>query len=459
MKFRVLVIDGATPSDRATVYEDLAKDSLFSCRRISWDAVAPERLAKVEVDLVLAAASPPLPEVAAVFQWLKQHTTPFPVFAVLHTDVDESLLTLVSRSADDFVFAPPVRPLELQHRLQRVLAEPRHDLEVVRRHLLEKIGLTQLVGKDPAFLAAVEPVPRFARAEASVLITGETGTGKELCARALHHLGRRRRFPFIAIDCGAVPDALFENEFFGHARGAFTDAHRDRKGLIAMAEGGTLFLDEIDALSLGAQAKLLRFLQEHTFRPLGSERFEHADVKVIAATNRDLSAAVAARQFRSDLFFRLNVLRIHLPPLRERRGDIELLAYNALAECAGQMQTAVKGFSPAALRALNAYDWPGNVRELCNQVQRAVVACDGDRILPAHLALPVSALPDPPPPVGQFRAERAAAVAAFERHYIEALLRKHHGNVTHAAREAHQDRRAFGRFIKKHGINRQAWIA
>jgi DNA-binding NtrC family response regulator len=315
------------------------------------------------------------------------------------------------------------------------------------------MGLAKLVGRNAAFLHAIRLLPRFARADATVLITGETGTGKELCARAIHHLSERRSFPFVAIDCGAIPDQLFENELFGHTRGAFTDAHRDQKGLVTIAEGGTLFLDEVDALSLAAQAKLLRFLQERTFRALGAERAERANVRIIVATNRDLQTCVQNRELRADLYFRLNILRIHLPPLRDRRDDIALLANSMLLE-ARASRPGPKSFSTAALRVLAHYEWPGNVRELFNAVQRAVVECDGDTILPEHIVVPVG--DEGPTDALHFRAARAAAVAQFERRYVEELLRKHGGNVSHAAREAHQDRRAFGRVIKRHNIDRRA---
>jgi DNA-binding NtrC family response regulator len=375
-----------------------------------------------------------------------------PTLAVLPTDAQPPLFRLAGEAVDDLVFSP-VRTVDLIHRVERALAEPRRELEASCERLLQQLGMTRLIGRAPVFLRAVERVPRFARADVPVLITGETGTGKELCARALHHLGQRRTFPFVTVDCGAVPEQLFENELFGHVRGAFTGADREHKGLVAMAEGGCLFLDEIDALSLASQAKLLRLLQEGTFRSLGSERSLNADVKVIGATNRDLDDCVRNKQFRSDLFFRLNVLRVHLPPLRERREDIEMLAQNFLAECRGSLESAPQGFSSAGLRLLRSHDWPGNIRELGNVVQRAAVACDGDRILPSHIDLQA---PGPPPSLGQFRAARAAALAAFERRYVEELLRKHGGNVTHAAIEAQQDRRAFGRIIKKHQINREA---
>jgi len=199
-----------------------------------------------------------------------------------------------------------------------------------------------------------------------VLIVGETGSGKELFARAIHSLGPRRNFPFVPVDCAAIPELLFESELFGHLRGAFTDASHDRKGLAAVAEGGTLFLDEIDALSLRSQAKLLRFLEERSYRPLGSERLIGLNVNVVAATNSDLQELVHSGKFRADLFFRLNVLRLRLVPLRERRDDIPLLASHFIRQISLENEIGPRILTPAAIWKLTVYDWPGNVRELYN---------------------------------------------------------------------------------------------
>jgi len=454
MPHRLLVIEGRTPSSPAQVLETLASDDSFACQRVRWDEFPAQDLERCRDDLIVAVTTEHETEAVAAFERFRQHPFAAPTFAVLPTRADAPLLRLVSTVADDFMFEP-IHPVELRHRVGRMLSDPRHELEAVRRQLVEERGLARLVGRDPAFTRAVEKVPRFAAADLPVMITGETGSGKELCARALHHLGPRRQAPFVAVDCGAVPDLLFENELFGHARGAFTDAHRDHKGLVAMAEGGTLFLDEVDALSPGAQAKLLRFLQERTYRALGSGHFDRADVNVVVASNRDLATCVAEQRFRSDLYFRLNVLRIHLPPLRERPMDIALLAYDALKQCRGTTHAPPKAFTRAAIRRLELHDWPGNVRELFNVVQRGVVACEGERIMPCHLELG-SRASDDDEHGADFRTERAAAIAAFEQRYVEQLLRKHRGNVTHAAREARQDRRAFGRFIKKYRIDRRS---
>jgi two-component system response regulator GlrR len=452
--YRLLVLEESAVPAEASVCAALREDGTFRCELLRWDPLAADGLRRSDADAMIAVGIPQTAAVVSAFEWLRDHPLGIPIFAVLSADAEDPLLRIATESVDDFVFAP-IRPDELRHRLARVLAPSRHDAEAVHWRLAAEIGLTELVGSDPAFVGALAQVPRYARSDMPVLITGETGTGKELCARAIHHLGKRRNLPFIPVDCSTVPDHLFESELFGHVRGAFTDAHRDQRGLVGMAEGGTLFLDEVDALSLAAQAKLLRLLQEYTYRPLGADRFQRADVNIIAATNQDLERSVRDGGFRSDLYFRLNVLRLHLPPLRERRQDIRLLAVHFLQGRRGAAQGSARQFSAAALHMLASHDWPGNVRELSNVVRRAAVVCDGPRILPVHVALSEprhasDALPT------HFRTARAAAVEAFERRFVEELLRKHDGNVTHAAHEAGKDRRVFGRLMKKYRIARRS---
>jgi DNA-binding NtrC family response regulator len=459
MPYRLVIIDEASSDGGARL--DWCRDDAYRCRRLSWRDLSAREPAVGDADLIVADASVLAPCVKAALEWMGSARLSAPLLTLLPSDVDESTLNLATRVSDDFVILP-ARPFEMHLRMRRMLAS-RTDEEVVCERLIAELASARLVGRSAAFLRAIEQVPRFARTDMPVLVTGETGTGKELCARALHLLGPRRGHPFVAVDCGSIPEALMENELFGHVRGAFTGADRESKGLCALADGGTLFLDEIDALSLAAQAKLLRFLQERTFRPLGSERVLSGNVKVVAATNRDLVQSVREGLFRSDLYFRLNILHVHLPPLRERRGDVELLACDLLERASATLGEGAKAFTRAALHALEEHDWPGNVRELGNVVQRAAVTCDGEWISPSHLALERAAFASAPSAAlqimetgGNFRAARAATLAAFERRYVEELLRKHRGNVTQAAREAEQDRRAFGRFIKKYGIDRTA---
>jgi DNA-binding NtrC family response regulator len=444
----VIVIEDEDPSGRATVYSAPSDAPEIHCEHVRWDALERDRLRRPSIRVVVAIAGPAHARLLPLLESLDRDGVATPVIAIL-PEGDDELVQEAIRVADDFLFVP-VRLLELRHRIARLLSGPcRAGNESDRA--LEDISLSKLIGRNPAFVHALRLLPRFAKVTATVLVTGETGTGKELCARAIHHLSARRHAPFVAVDCGAIPDQLFENEIFGHARGAFTDAHRDQRGQALLAEGGTLFLDEIDSLSLPAQSKLLRFLQDHTFRPLGGEHNERANVRVIAASNRDLERLVEHKEFRADLFFRLNILRLHLPPLRERRDDIPLLAQRMLEDLRAETAAPARTLSPAALRVLKCHAWPGNVRELWNVVHRAVVECDGGTLLPEHIALPMPMMVEPL----QFRDARAEVVASFERRYVEDLLRKHGGNVTRAAREANQDRRAFGRAIKKYNIDRR----
>lgn len=446
---RVLIIEHS--SNQPRISELLAAGGPFACETANWDTFLLERLDLHRVHLLLPVAVPAISPAMALLDWLRQHSAPVPTLAIFPSESEPSVLRTVSELADDFMLWPPHRG-ELGQRVRRMLGTVRAvDVDSVVIRLTREMGMSQLVGRDHSFLRILERIPVMARTEAPLLITGETGTGKEVCARAVHHLGSRSAYSFIPVDCGALPDHLFENEVFGHVRGAYTDARSDQKGLAGMADKGTLFLDEVDALSLPAQAKLLRFLQDRTYKPLGSDSFIRADVNVIAASNRDLESLVAARAFRADLFFRLNVLRLHLPPLRERRNDIGLLAEHFLQTVSRQLGR--RNVSAAALRKLCAHDWPGNVRELFNVLHRAALFAEGSTILPSHITFSGASASDSDLDV-TFRQARAGAIEIFERTYVENMLRKHNGNVTHAAREARQDRRAFGRLVKKYGIVR-----
>jgi two-component system, NtrC family, response regulator GlrR len=318
----------------------------------------------------------------------------------------------------------------------------------------EKLGLRHLVGESPSFLAAVEKIPLVARCEASVLLFGETGTGKELVARAIHYLSPRAKKPFIAVNCGAIPTELVENELFGHERSAYTGAVTPQTGVVQEAEGGTLLLDEVDSLPLLAQVKLLRFLQEKEFRPLGSSRTRRADVRVLAAANTDPDTAVREGRMRQDLYYRLSVIPLHLPPLRERREDIPHLARHFLRKHAGERRRPPV-LSPGALEALVGYDWPGNVRELEHVLERAVVLAPDEELMEErHIGLPCAPGRAAAVPAAEgFREAKARAVAEFEESYLRKLLLVHGGNISGAARAAGKNRRAFWELIRKHGID------
>jgi two-component system response regulator GlrR len=334
--------------------------------------------------------------------------------------------------------------------------------EKVIESLRDSQALSRLVGCSPRFLRAIGCIPALAKGDAAVVIEGETGTGKELIARALHYAGPRAPFPFVAVNCGSLTDTLLEDELFGHERGAFTDAKSARDGLLMRAERGTLFLDEVDSLTPRAQVALLRVLQDKTFRALGSARERRADVRFIAATNMPLRALVSKGVFRSDLFYRLCVLTIELPPLRDRREDILLLAQHFIAKHQ-RSATSLQDFSPAAERALLAHDWPGNVRELENVIIRAQTLATDARITPDDMGLEASSAE----PAQQFGAAHGAAPAvprtfqeakravvdAFEFDYLTRLLQSHGGNVSSAARSARKERRDLRRLLRKHRLD------
>ncbi|MFZ5511093.1 MAG: sigma-54 interaction domain-containing protein [Pseudomonadota bacterium] len=312
-----------------------------------------------------------------------------------------------------------------------------------------------LIGRSQAFRRALALVARLARYDVPVLLEGETGTGKELFARALHYLGARRARPFVPVNCAALPDTLLESELFGHVRGAFTDARSELRGLVAQAEGGTLFFDEVHCLSPKGQATLLRFLQDQQYRPLGSERLWRADVRIVAASNCALAREVAQGRFREDLLYRLQVAAVRLPALRERREDIPLLVDSVTARLCARFGAGPRRFDAASLAWLCSRPWPGNIRELENLVYREFLLSDGPVISVDAQRGDASEDQAAPCRAGlSFKEARARILAEFEAQYLRALLAQTRGNVTAAARQAGKERRVFGRLMKKHGIDR-----
>lgn len=372
-----------------------------------------------------------------------------PVLPVVRAAQLTTLLDRLGRGLIDFLI-PPFHAAEVRARVQRCLAGWRTRTRAPSP-VAEPDALRGLIGEDPAFVQVKRQLPRLAQLEAPVLLTGETGTGKELCARALHYLSRRAARPFLPVNCGALPEALFTRELFGHQKGAFTGAEAAQSGLVAEAEGGTLFLDEIETLSLHGQAMFLRFLQDQTYYVLGSPRPRQADVWIIAATNVELAHKVKDGTFRADLFYRLAVMPLVLPPLRERPMDIPPLVASLGAQYAAQYGREVPSWSPEAMAALCQYAWLGNVRELANVIQQALFASDGPTIELA--ALPIPKPPLVPPTNGMsMQQAKAQVIAQFERTYLTELLRAHQGNVSRAAQAAQKERRTFRRLLQKYQI-------
>jgi DNA-binding NtrC family response regulator len=320
--------------------------------------------------------------------------------------------------------------------------------------------LARFVGRSSVFEDVLARLPGLARADGTVLITGETGTGKELVARALHQLGPRAPHPFLAVSCGSLVDARLESELFGHAGGAFAGARSRREGLIAHAATGTLFLDEAEMLTPRAQVALLRVMEERTYRPLGAAVERRVDVRFVAATNDRLDRRVRTGTFRADLYYRLCVFTIGLPPLRERRDDILPLSTHFLAKH-GRSAGPTPQFSARALEALVTFDWPGNVRELESAIVRAVHVAKNGVIDVGDLGLPAGreSLPALPEALLPYKIEKQRIVDTFDRHYLTRLMTAYRGNVSRAARAAGKERRDLGKLLKRRGVDPRRFAA
>jgi two-component system, NtrC family, response regulator GlrR len=352
------------------------------------------------------------------------------IVAFFENGTSEAAVELLKLGAGD-VLLPPFTEEIVVPRVSRIIIGERPE-ELFLKKLKEKLGLRKMIGRNSAFLAEVNKIPLIARCDAHVLIAGETGTGKEIYARSIHYLSRRAAKPFVAVSCGAIPADLFENELYGHERGAYTAAVTPQAGLIQEAEGGSLFLDDVDCI------------------PLGAARAQRADTRIIASTNTDLTKAVSTDTFRRDLYYRLSVISITLPPLRNRLEDIPLLARHFVEKHRDEFESAAIDISPGAFQKLMSYNWPGNVRELENVIERAVAFS-----FKALIDVKDICLPEDDACIGAktFKEAKSQAVTRFEKQYIQELLSTHQGNISQSAKVAQKDRRAFWELIRKHKID------
>ncbi len=351
------------------------------------DRKLTDTIARCQLDLIIIILSScNLKQAGELIQLVRKKFSVLPILFVAEKCKPDEMFSLIKLGAVDFI-TPPLQKIDILPRLWRLL-EHKCEQNTLTYRLKEKLGLKQFIGESLAFLDEIKKIPTVAKCDASVMISGETGTGKDLCARAIHYLSPRAGKPFIPFNCGAIPTELMENELFGHVQGAFTGASTLQPGLICEAGSGTIFLDDVDCLPLTSQAKLLRFLQEKEYRQLGSAKMLHADVRVIAATNTDLEAAVEEGTLRHDLYYRLNVIPIKLPALRDRREDIPLIARHFLYKYVTEFDKQLSGFASEALQTRMFYDWPGNVLELEHVVERAVLFSEQTAIREIDIILP-----------------------------------------------------------------------
>jgi DNA-binding NtrC family response regulator len=455
---RILILD-----DEPDMLEGLRRvlgSSGHDCIAVSDPGEALELLRSRSPDVFLTDLRMPNMDGFELLRRAREIDSELPIVVLTAFATIESAVAAIKEGASDYL-AKPFSIDQLKMVVGRALRRRRPVAAVAPpQRTAAKNGFENILGQSPALLEALALARKAAQSEANVLIVGESGTGKELVARAIHSASGRCEGAFIPVDCASLPENLLESELFGHEKGAFTGAVASKPGLAELAHQGTLFLDEIAELSIALQAKLLRVLQERQIRRVGGTRQIDVDIRVLSATHVDLKSRIQKGEFREDLFYRINVIDIRMPALRERRGDLSFLAGVFLDKYGRKSDRALRGFEPEALAALETYSWPGNVRELQNVIQRACALADGDTVtvgdLPTHIRSGNSAapavLPDGPRQPLSLREAKARWLAPLEASYLREVLRQQGGNVSRAARVLEVDRKTLHRLLAKHGL-------
>lgn len=376
-----------------------------------------------------------------------------------------SAVASIKEGVSDYI-QKPFEPEALLIAIEKTLngREMIREIRDLRKEVSQRYAFANMIGKNVAMQRVYDLIEKVAKTDARILITGETGVGKELVAKAIHYNSLRKKKPFVALNCGALPESLLESELFGHEKGAFTGATQARPGKFEYAQGGTIFLDEVGDISSAMQVKLLRVLQERIFERVGSNEPIASDVRIISATNQDLEEKIEARQFRTDLFYRLNTVPIHIPPLRERKDDIPLLVEHFMEVFNKTLGKDIHKISTRAMSQLMTYDWPGNVRELENVIERQFVTAEGDSIeeIILHGTGGAAAPADPFEGMGvglPFEVARSMILRRFEKTYLSDALERHHGNVAETAKGTGINQRTLWRKLKQYGLKRGSFVS
>ena len=462
MKGKILVVDDE--KDMLALFKRIITEKTAHQVVTENDPVlAVERMAQEPFQVVFTDLKMPKMDGIAFLEKAKEVQPAATIIIMTAYGTIETAVEATRKGAFDYITKP--------FRKERILLTIRKALEwqaleqeniVLRESLQKQDPFPRIIGSSPKMAAILKKVQQVAKSTATILIQGESGTGKELIAKAIHAESDRKTKPFVTIDCTAIPEQIIESELFGHEKGAFTGAWKDKKGLVDEAHGGTLFLDEIGELNTAMQAKLLRLLQEGEYKPVGGLQKKRVDIRFMAATNRDLKTLVAHGQFREDLFYRLNVIGFFLPPLRERREDIPLLVHHLIAKYSRLNRKQISGIRPDAMAVLMARQWPGNVRELENVIERSIILCTSDRIgpdvllsdavscqSPSHFDETIFQLP--------FKEAKEAVIQGFHRQYVHAILQANQGNISKAADQAGLQRQYLHRIMKEEGISAEGF--
>ncbi|TAL10279.1 MAG: sigma-54-dependent Fis family transcriptional regulator [Nitrospirae bacterium] len=464
--FRILLVDDEA-ADAEILLRSLEQEfAADESRNVAFTVVARaegalKAIEQEEIHLILADVRMPGMGGIEFLKRLQAMSLSIPVIVISGLNSIDTAVEAIRHGAFDYI-AKPINPQVLTARIHRAMrmSEILHQNWALRRMAISPEGFETLIGVSPAFQDLLRMVKEVAPVRSTVLIVGETGTGKELLARAIHNLSPDHDRPYQVVDCTRFPEGMIESELFGHVKGAFTGAVVDKMGLLELADGGSVFLDEIADLPLALQAKLLRVIEEGEVRPVGGTRSKKIDVRFIAATNQDMGSRVERGEFRKDLFYRLNVVTLRAPPLRDRVEDIPLLARHFLVQFAREFGKAVTDLHPSAVTDLVAYAWPGNIRELRNVIERAVMLCSGDRLTSAALTalLPFTA-EGAGAAVGlagdeylrlPYSEAKEKALEAFTLCYIKGKLAAHGGNVTRAAQDSGVPRQHFQQIMKRY---------
>ncbi|MBI1987970.1 MAG: sigma-54-dependent Fis family transcriptional regulator [Nitrospinae bacterium] len=447
---RILVVDDE--KDMLQNYQRMIQPWGYECLTAAGGQKAIELIRKEMPGLVLTDLRMPGKDGLEVLRAAKTIDRDIVVILITAYATIDTAVQAIKEGAFDYL-QKPFTSEQLRNAIQKGLDQRRR----LRSGPLRASPFQEIVGQSPAIQQVFQLIAKVADSEANILLTGETGTGKELFARYLHHQSRRARKAFVPIDCSSLPESLLESELFGYEKGAFTGAHISRPGLLELAQGGSIFFDEIAELKPDLQVKLLRVIQERTYRRIGGREWISLDVRILSATNRDLNREVAQERFREDLFYRLNVVQVALPPMRERKEDIPLLAQHFLVHFGRSGRSSPSAISPEAMERLARYPWPGNIRELQNAIERAVSVCEGGVIRPQDLPEPIRVgpigrLPFQPKVDLPFKEAKELWIASFEREYLSQLLREQRGNISRAAQQAGIDRKTIHRLIRKYGL-------
>jgi DNA-binding NtrC family response regulator len=453
MTARILVVDDEEIVVRSCV-RILARGG-YGVETANDGAEALRRMEERPCDLVILDIMMPRMDGVEVLRRVKETHPETEVIMVTGLSQIDSAVKCMKLGAFDYL-PKPFDPDQLLGVVEAALERQRLLRDAAEPAEGEQYRVESIVGAGPAMQRVYRLVAKAAPTNTTVLITGESGTGKELVARAIHHNSLRRERPFVAVDCNALSENLLESELFGHVKGAFTGAVSGKKGMFEVASGGTLFLDEIGNITLSTQAKLLRVIQEREYRAVGDTRVQHANVRLIAATNKDLKAMCATGSFRDDLYYRINIFPIEMPALRERREDIPALAFHFLRRYAEELGKDLRDISEGAMSALAGYAWPGNVRELENTIQRAAILSTDHVIRRAHLVNILDAEAEAPRTSEELKrikkAAREKSVEDIEKAFVVEALRRNGWNVTKSAAETGMQRANFQALMKKHNI-------